>query len=127
MRAPARSIVVVLLAACGGAPPPAPVDTTRETTTDPVPATATERACFTGSIDNGVCHVFSAATEPLSLVAAHCRATEGRWLEACPTEGRVGTCTGPDGDRATYYGLGFGVEATRHACEAEGAGHVFTP
>ena len=116
-------LVVSLLVACGG-PQAAPTTTTSQT--ESVPA-ATERACFTGSIDNGVCHVFSAAREPLSLVAAHCRATGGRWLETCPTEGRVGTCTGAEGDRATYYGLGLGVDATRHACEAEGEGHTFTP
>ena len=83
-----------------------------------------ERACFTGSADNGVCELFSAATEPLSALAAHCREARGMWVIECPPEGRVGTCSG-DGRRAVYYGPSIGDVELRRACEAEG--HVFGP
>lgn len=114
---------------CGGArtppadppPAPAPAPTAEAPTPDAAPL---ERACFTGSTENGVCEVFSAALEPLPALSAHCREAGGQWLETCPAAGRVGTCSG-DGRRATYYGGALGPDAVRAACEREG--HVFVP
>jgi hypothetical protein len=89
-----------------------------------IAASATTRGCFSGTPDNGACEVFSAAREPLSLVAAHCRASGGRWLDACPVESRVGTCTG-DGQETVYYGPGLDRGELQRRCEAEG--HTFAP
>jgi len=107
--------LALALVACGTAAP-APSAT--------MPASATERACFSGTTDNGVCEIFSAALEPLGALAAHCREAHGQWLVECPIEGRVGTCSG-DGRRAVYYGASIGPVEARRACEAEG--HAFAP
>ncbi len=112
--------VFVFVVACGSTPPPAStVDVHEEQSAAPI-----ERACFTGTADNGVCEIFSAALEPLGPLASHCREASGQWLETCPTAGRVGTCSG-EGRRAIYYGVGLGIDALQHACEAEG--HTFAP
>jgi hypothetical protein len=113
-----RMLVVVVLVACGGAPPPT------STAPEVEAETATERACFSGTTENGVCEIFSAALEPLGPLAAHCREARGQWLVECPIEGRVGTCEG-EGRRAVYYGASIGAIEARRACEAEG--HAFTP
>jgi hypothetical protein len=110
--------LALLAGACGAAPPP-PVTATTARPDEP-----TERACFSGTTDNGVCEIFSAALEPLGALAAHCRQAHGQWLVECPTEGRVGTCAG-EGRRAVYYGPSIGPTEARRACEGEG--HVFTP
>jgi len=111
--------VFVFVFACGGTPPPASTVEVHEEEAAPI-----ERACFTGTADNGVCEIFSAALEPLGPLASHCRDAGGQWLDACPSEGRVGTCSG-EGRRAIYYGVGLGIDALQHACEAEG--HAFAP
>lgn len=109
-----------VLSACGSAQP-APVVGSPPT----IAPAARERACFSGTTDNGVCQVFSAAREPLPALASSCRTAGGRWITSCPDEGRVGSCTGADGAHAIYYGLGLGSDALRSACEAEG--HTFAP
>lgn len=119
-----RLIVLVTLASCGGATPPPPA-TTAEADAGPSTAEAPiERACFSGTPENGICEVFSAALEPLPALSEHCRAAGGTWLERCPDDGRIGTCSG-EGRRAVYYGGTLGVDAVRDACEREG--HTFTP
>lgn len=122
MRRARGAAVVLVVAACGAsqrepvvAPPPSIVEE--------APA-AIERACFSGTLDNGVCEIFSAALEPLPALATHCRAAGGQWLDACPTDGRVGECSG-EGRRAIYYGGALGEDALRSACESDG--HTFTP
>lgn len=115
----ARFLFATALLACGGAQPEAVVTT--PAAEEPI---AEERACFSGTTDNGVCEIFSAALEPLPALASHCIAAHGHWLEECPAEGRVGSCAG-EGRRAFYYGVGLGSAQLRQACEAEG--HSFSP
>ena len=120
MRSLAASFVA-LVVACGSTSPAHEATPIVEAEQEP---TAIERACLTGSTDNGVCEIFSAALEPLGPLASHCHEAHGQWLETCPTAGRVGSCSG-EGRRAIYYGVGLGTEALQRACAAEG--HTFAP
>lgn len=121
--------MVVVASACGGAqervdPTPSEAPSATGGASEP-DAGAAERACFTGTLEMGVCELFDRATEPLSVLSAHCARAGGTWrLDGCPSEGRVGACVG-EGRRAVYYGHGLTTEQLAEACAREG--HVFAP
>jgi hypothetical protein len=118
-------LLLVVASACGGAQERASEPATATEEPAETDAGAAQRACFTGTAEMGVCELFDEATEPLSVLSAHCARAGGTWrVDGCPTEGRVGSCAG-EGRRAVYYGHGLTSEQLAEACAREG--HTFAP